>query len=384
MKIYFRYLLMRLVQMFAIMLAAMTLIWIMVDLYGNIDDFLENKANFILILRFYIWNIPKMLVLVLPAALLFSMLFTLLSLNRRSEMVAFQSGGMAPLVMFAPFLLFAMVCVVVLAYDMSGPSATAEVTRDRLLKQIKGVAAGRDDLVDHINVDSIHHRAYWVAKLNTRSGKATGMVVTDLDDQWQDVRTYSASEAQWTGESWQMSGGVAKIVYGPGNVPGQPKVFEMVDNDDDTTPRQLGLAQSDPVQLTVAQLEQYISTQSGSPKIDQYRTEWWYRVLFPFCLPVLMLFALRQGAQIDRRNTLAGVLLAIVVFIAFMLLTNVFMAVGRHGHLPPWLAVGLSEIIFGVVGLHLVALNNGWWWQVGQWWNRRRPGRAAAPPSSSS
>src|ERR1700677_1494746 len=123
MKIFFRYLFMRLFQVFALVLAAMTLIWIMVDLYGNIDDFLEHKVNFLLILRFYIWNIPKMLVLVLPAALLFSMLFTLLSLNRRSELVALQSGGMAPLVMFSPFFLFALICVVVLSYDMSGPAA---------------------------------------------------------------------------------------------------------------------------------------------------------------------------------------------------------------------------------------------------------------------
>jgi lipopolysaccharide export LptBFGC system permease protein LptF len=72
MKIYFRYLFIRLFGPFAICLAACTLIWIMVDLYGNIDDFLEHRTNILLILRFYLLQIPNMLVQVLPAAILFS------------------------------------------------------------------------------------------------------------------------------------------------------------------------------------------------------------------------------------------------------------------------------------------------------------------------
>ena len=223
MKIYFRYLFMRLFQVFALVLVAMAVIWIMVDLYGNIDDFLEHKVNFLLILRFYIWNIPRMLVLVLPAAVLFSMLFTLLSLNRRNELVAFQSGGMAPLIMFAPFFLFALLCVVALAYDMSGPSATAEVTRDRLLKQIKGESAGRDDLTTLIDVDSIHHRAWYIGDLNTRTGQAKKIAITDMDDQWHDVRAYAANSAAWTDESWQLNGGVSKISYDPGSNSGEQK-----------------------------------------------------------------------------------------------------------------------------------------------------------------
>ena len=98
-------------------------------------------------------------------------------------------------------------------------------------------------------------------------------------------------------------------------------------------------------------------------------------MLYPFCLPVLMLFALQQGARSDRRNTLAGVFLAIIVFFAFSCSVYVFRAVGQHGHLPPYVAVGISEVVFGLIGLHLLALNNGWWWQLNQWWIQWRTAR---------
>src|SRR5271169_458771 len=142
-KIFFRYLFLRLFVPFAVCLSACTLIWIMADLYGNIDDFLEHKINVLVILRFYSLQIPSMLVQVLPAALLFSTLWTLLSLNRRCELVAFQSGGMAPIWLFTPFFVFALIWMAVLAYDLSGPVAKAEVTRDRLLQQVKGQDAKR-------------------------------------------------------------------------------------------------------------------------------------------------------------------------------------------------------------------------------------------------
>src|SRR5277367_2639203 len=116
MSIFFRYLFMRLLAPFAVCIFGCTVIWIMVDLYGNMDDFLEHKINILLILRFYFLRIPSMLVMVLPAALLFSTLWTLLSLNRRCELVAFQSGGLAPIWLFTPFFAFACILVAILAF----------------------------------------------------------------------------------------------------------------------------------------------------------------------------------------------------------------------------------------------------------------------------
>ena len=110
MKIFFRYLFVRLFEPFCYCLAGFTLLWVMADLYGTMEDFLDHKVRFSIVLWFYRLQIPHMLVQVLPAAVLFSTLFTLLALNRRSELVALQAGGLAPHWLFAPFLLFGLIC----------------------------------------------------------------------------------------------------------------------------------------------------------------------------------------------------------------------------------------------------------------------------------
>ncbi len=69
-KIFFRYLFFRLLVPFAVCIAAWTMIYIMADLYGNIEDFLQSKTSgghlILTILRFYMLQIPSILVQVLP------------------------------------------------------------------------------------------------------------------------------------------------------------------------------------------------------------------------------------------------------------------------------------------------------------------------------
>ncbi len=364
MKIFFRYLFMRLLIPFLAGLLACTVIWMMVDLYGNIDDFLGHKVNFRLILYFYSLQIPKMLVQVLPAALLFSTLWTLMSLNRRCELIAFQSGGVAPIRLFTPFFLFAAIWVLVLAVDLNGPAAQAEVTRERVLQQVKGQDARRNVFENLPYVDNANRRVWFFQRLDTGQGTARGVEILERDAQGHDRVKYFAREARWTDGLWRLSG-VFEIIFGVNGSVQDQKTYEEKDLDITTPPSQLSLIVSQPEQLTVSELSRYIETSTSTQEhLAGYRTEWWYRVLDPFSLVVLMLFALLQGTRTDRRSAVAGVFGAILVLVAFIMATSVFMAAGRFNRLPPVLAVLAPELIFGAIALHLLALQNGWWWQL--------------------
>ncbi|HEV3271839.1 MAG TPA: LptF/LptG family permease [Candidatus Methylacidiphilales bacterium] len=383
MKIFFRYLFLRLFVPFAVCLCGCTLIWIMADLYGNIDDFLEHKINVFKILYFYFLQIPSMLVQILPASLLFSTLWTLLALNRRCELVAFQSGGMAPIWLFTPFFAFACIWMVILAIDLNGLAASAEVKRERILLQVKGQNAKKNVLLNLPYVDKVNRRVWFFQSLDTNQGTAGGMELLQRDDQGHDQVKYFATKAEWTGEFWRLTGGVLEIRFGLDNTVQARKTYKELDLPDVTTPpSQLSLIVSQPDQLTLTQLSQYIATSTATPEhLAGYRTEWWYRVLYPFSLIVLMLFALHHGTRTDRRSPVAGVVWAIVVLILYVLFMNGFMALGRHDRLSPFLSVIAMQIVFGAIGLHLLALSNGWWWQLleaaRRWQARRSEGEVS-------
>ena len=77
-----------------------------------------------------------------------------------------------------------------------------------------------------------------------------------------------------------------------------------------------------------------------------------------------MFFALLQGTRTDRRGALGGIMLAIAVLICFIAINQVFLAAGRFNRLPPFIAAISTELIFGAIGLYLLALKNGWGWQL--------------------
>ena len=364
-KIFFRYLFLRLFVPFLVCLCACTLIWIMVNLYGNIDDFLEHKTGLATVLRFYSLLIPDMLVQVLPAAILFSTLWTLLALNRRSELVAFQSGGMAPIWLFSPFLVFALIWVGVLAFDLNWPAARAKVTSERLLEQVKGGTAQNNVFKNLPFVDKANGRVWFFQKLDVNQNKAQGLEILQRDAYGHDMVKYFAQNAEWTGEFWRLNG-VLKIDFGVGGGLQDQKTFQELDLPDFNTPPQvLSLIASDADHLTLKQLSEFINTSTNSKeKIAKYRTEWWYRVLYPFTLIVLMFYALLQGTRTDRRGALGGIMLAIVVFISFIAINQVFLAAGSYNRLPPFVAAISTEFIFGAVGIYLLAVKNGWGWQL--------------------
>ena len=378
MRIYFRYLFMRVLVPFMVGLFACTVLWIMVDLYGNIDDFLVHKINLALIVRYYVLLIPSMLVTALPAAVLFSTLWTLMSLNRRSELVAFQSGGMAPMWLFSPFFVFALIWVALLAIDLYSPAAQSEVTRERLLLQVKGQSAKSNVFKNLPYIDRVNHRVWFFAILDTNQNTAQDLTITQLDDNGHDVMIYGAHQAKWTGEFWRLNG-VRKIVYGVNGEIQNQAVYETLDLPDLTTPpQQLSLIISQPPQLTLTQLSHYIETSTSTPEnLAKYRTEWWYRVLYPFSIIVLLLFALLQGLRTDRRSAVAGVVGAIIVLVLYMIVMSIFMTAGQYGRLPPFIAAIATQVIFGAIGLHLFAVNNGWWWQLHRYMTQPQAPRAA-------
>jgi lipopolysaccharide export LptBFGC system permease protein LptF len=261
--------------------------------------------------------------------------------------------------------------MIILAIDMNGLAARAEVTRERLLMQVKGQNAKNNVYTNLPYKDDRDSRIWFFQSLDANRGTAKGVEILQRNEAGDDIVKYFARSGTWTGEFWKLSG-VLKIDYGVGGTPQAQKIYEELDLPDVTTPpSQFALIGADAEDLTVQQLGEYIATSTASPPyLAKYRTEWWYRILYPFSLIILMLYALLQGTRSDRRSPVVGIVWAILVLLAYILLMNGAMALGKHDRLPPFFSVAVMEVAFGAVGLHLLAMNNGWWWQLRDVWKK--------------
>ncbi|MDM7916295.1 MAG: LptF/LptG family permease, partial [Candidatus Eisenbacteria bacterium] len=83
-------------------------IFVIVDLFEKIDTFVDNKAGFGTVVRYYAWNVPVLLIQIVPLAVLLGSILSLGQMRRFNELTAMQGAGISPLRIATPLLAAAL------------------------------------------------------------------------------------------------------------------------------------------------------------------------------------------------------------------------------------------------------------------------------------
>jgi lipopolysaccharide export system permease protein len=368
MKIFFRYLMAELAKPFLFCLLACSCLWIVADLFGSLDEFFENKAPWGVVAEYYVAQLPKMLVMVLPVAILFASLFTLLQMSKHQELVGLLAGGVGPWQIFTPFLILAAVITLLLFYVVSGPANHAEAKRTRILREIKNTAQQQSLRRALVYADHIGRRVWYMAALDHQTGQAQGIEILQRDEAGADVHKYFAARAEFTGKYWRLTD-VKKIILGSTNHLEQT-LYPTLDLEEcKIEPRTLALIQAPTDELSLGEISSLLKAlkDHAADRTAPYYTQIAYFFCYPLCVPVMMLFAFSLGTVTGRRGAAAGVFNAIFILLGFLFLMNFFLAMGRGNRIPAWLAGSAAPLIFAAIALALMAQRFGWIWHFTQW-----------------
>ena len=80
---------------FFILLFAFTLLFIIMDMYNEISEFLDNKAPVSVAVRFFLLKIPGNIRFILPITVLLSCMYALANLGRNRELTAIRASGIS-------------------------------------------------------------------------------------------------------------------------------------------------------------------------------------------------------------------------------------------------------------------------------------------------
>ena len=127
-----RYLLREFGTYLALGLLGFITIFIVVDVFEKIDVFLDHRAPFLLVLRFYVFRSPEVVVRVLPVALLLATFLALGQLNKFGELTAMRAAGLSLVRILAPVFGVALVAVFVSLWLGEGVVPGANRERDRI------------------------------------------------------------------------------------------------------------------------------------------------------------------------------------------------------------------------------------------------------------
>ncbi|MBR4253872.1 MAG: LptF/LptG family permease [Lentisphaeria bacterium] len=80
---------------FGILLFAFTLLFIIMDMYNDVGDFLDNKAGLLVSARYFLLKIPGNIGFILPMTVLLACMYALANLGRNRELTAIRASGIS-------------------------------------------------------------------------------------------------------------------------------------------------------------------------------------------------------------------------------------------------------------------------------------------------
>ncbi|MEM7011683.1 MAG: LptF/LptG family permease, partial [Verrucomicrobiota bacterium] len=347
------------------------------DLTDNGRDFISAGAGFGLLGKYYLVQLPQMVMLVLPITLLLSLLFALGRMSRANEIISMLGSGLSLTRVLRPLLIaggYATLICLVLNYEWA-PNADAR--KEGILAQVSDMAAdkkktssssGRDEewiAQGWLYRNSLGQRTWFVGRvpLDLRTGRMRYVGVFWQHGDAKMFRTYRADYVTWNHEEkiWNFY----KCKVYEFDEFGTPKIsyfWHHTIPDWNETPWHVISSSKKAEFLGVRELTSFLRSNADFPpvKLAPYRTHWHVSWAEPFRCLFIVLMAAPLGIVHSRRGVLGGVAGAITIFFGLIFLDGVFLAVGENGSVPPMIAAWAPNIILGVVGgflLHLKGKN---------------------------
>jgi len=116
MRILDKYILQKFIATLIFALIAFCLIFIIVDLIENLDKFIDKNVPYMVVIKYYLYYLPYIMILSLPIAVLLASLFSVGQMTRNNEIIAMKVAGLSLLRILLPLIIFGFILSLMILY----------------------------------------------------------------------------------------------------------------------------------------------------------------------------------------------------------------------------------------------------------------------------
>ena len=349
-----RYVLDSWIRIFVLTALGFPVVSILINLTDNLNRLLDRGLSVKEVAISYIYSVPENAFLVMPAAVLFATVFTVVTMGRYSELTAAKAGGQSFHRIMRPLFIAAGVASV-LAFVVGelAPGATARQLEIQKAKQVRP-SRTRFNFVYRGDAGWVYtNRSLDVGTrqlkqlMFERQGTGLsypGMVVT-ADSATYDDRLHA----------WRLRRGSSRIIAGPG----KQATFDFRSMRLRTlkqSPADLLAEPKAPDEMRYAELGRYVDAlkRSGNDAnklvVDQA-----LKLALPATCLIIALFGAPLAVTSPRAGPAFGVAIGLGTTVIFLLVTQLTKAVGSSGLVDPMVAAWFPNVVFLFAGLVLLA-----------------------------
>ncbi len=331
-------------------LVAFTVIFITVDINEEIDNYIDHEAALYDIVAYYLFQIPWILLLVLPVSALLSAVFSLGKLARQNELTAFIASG-TPFVRLAmPIIASALLLsVATIAFsELLVPKTNRRSEQIMLVKIEKRRKQESFRFKNHLHYEGENNRVYYAERYDVTLHELRNAVLQEYRGS-SIQRRIDAQKVFWDGGKWVFLNGAIREFTPEGE---RITPFDRLPMKElPERPEDLAKQEIDPEEMNYTELKDYIDkVRRGGGEIDKYLVDLYFKFSFPF---TSLIFAVIGAAlsSVKRKPSLAtGFGLTLFISFTYYGILRIGQALGHSGVIQPLAGAWLGNIIFFAVG----------------------------------
>lgn len=346
MPILHRYLLREIARYALIVLTVVVWIYLAVDFFEKIDDFLEKGVSLNRAAAYFAYKLPFVMAQVAPICLLLAVLIVLGIMGKNNEIVALKSSGVSigfllkPMVMAgvaASVLLFSVAEVVVpLTMAKANAIWLKEVRHDpAFLTREKNIWIKGQRSICHIRFFDHEKNVIY------------GLTRSQFDDEFNLVRRIDAARARLQGQLWRLEEVQEQRFSGSGQSP-RVRFLAEATEDLEFSPQSLQQVVKKSEEMGFAELAHYVATVDAEGyDATTYRVDLHAKIAFPLVCVIMVLVGSATAFKSQGREGLAvGIAYGIGIGFCYWVLHSFCLSLGYGGMLPAVVAAWIPNLIF--------------------------------------
>ena len=354
MSIIYNYLNREIFKNFGIIVVVVVAIYVAVDFFEKIDDFMEARLPFSKVLSFFIFNIPFIIAQIMPVGLFLSILIVFCLMSKSNEIIALRSSGISIYYLLWPLLSIGLLSTILLFFlsEVIVPFTTtkankiwqSEVRKERLVTtREKNVWIKGNRTITHIKYYDAANRSLH------------GISINAFDKDFNLIRRVDAKKANFDNGKWILTDCMVQTLNT------KTRNYKTIFRDKKTelldfSPEDMKRVMKKSVEMSFKELLGYIQkVETEGYDATAYRVDLQAKIAFPFVCIILCLL----GIGISVRGKLSQSIPIIVAYglgiVFFFWIFNSFcVSLGYGEVLPTWIAVWAPNVTFLFIGLFTV------------------------------
>ncbi|OFZ20211.1 MAG: LPS export ABC transporter permease LptG [Bdellovibrionales bacterium GWB1_55_8] len=339
------------------LLIAVTALVCLFAFQGVMGDLLDRQFPGDQILVYHLLNIPRVLVEMMPPAVLLATVFTLSGLARTNELIASFAIGVSlkRIVTLLLTVVFMVSCLLIVLQDRILP-----LTYKKRTTYYWHVMKKKPDFFLDIKQDKIWYRSknliFNLRLFDPQKKIIHGMSVYTFNENFDLVQVVSADRAKFTKQGWKLLDGTVTVFPSDQDFPLMQK-FTTKDLLISETPKDFQEIEKEVDSLRLKELYRYVQrigdagadTKSVLVKLHS-------KISISFMPLIMCVLGVPFSVRSRREGGVArdlGLCLALTFF--YWLFYSIGLSLGTNGALPPWLAAWLPSTFFGALAVTLIA-----------------------------